>query len=66
MTRIPSWLMLVIAAVLVVLGGGAIAQQDKYTWQVPGGLAFSEFKGIRRLAGRFHQSERQAGRRDRG
>jgi len=28
-----------------VLGGIALAAQDKYTVQVPGGLAFSEFKG---------------------
>jgi hypothetical protein len=31
--------------VLAVLGGVALAQQDKYTLQVPGGLAFSEFRG---------------------
>jgi hypothetical protein len=31
--------------VLAVLGGMALAQQDKYTVQVPGGLAFSEFRG---------------------
>ena len=31
--------------VLAVLGGMALAQQDKYTLKVPGGLAFSEFKG---------------------
>jgi hypothetical protein len=31
--------------VLVVLGGIALAQQDKYALQVPGGLAFSEFRG---------------------
>ncbi len=30
---------------LAVVGGIALAQQDKYTLQVPGGLAFSEFKG---------------------
>ena len=30
---------------LAVLGGMAIAAQDKYTLQVPNGLAFSEFKG---------------------
>jgi hypothetical protein len=30
---------------LAVLGGLAIAAQDKYTVKVPGGLAFSEFKG---------------------
>jgi hypothetical protein len=35
----------VIAAVLAVLGGIALAQQDKYTVRVPGGLAFSEFRG---------------------
>jgi hypothetical protein len=30
---------------LAVLGGVALAQQDKYTLSVPGGLAFSEFRG---------------------
>jgi len=35
----------VIAVILAVLGGMALAQQDKYTLQVPGGLAFSEFRG---------------------
>jgi hypothetical protein len=30
---------------LAVLGGTAISAQDKYTVQVPNGLAFSEFKG---------------------
>src|SRR4051795_631292 len=34
-----------IAAGLAVLGGVAISAQDKYTVQVPGGLAFSEFRG---------------------
>src|SRR5262245_10535250 len=33
------------AAGLAVLGGLAISAQDKYTVKVPGGLAFSEFKG---------------------
>src|SRR5438128_351138 len=33
------------AVVLTILGGLALAQQDKYTLKVPGGLAFSEFKG---------------------
>jgi hypothetical protein len=45
MMRIPSWLMVIIAAVLAVLGGAAISAQDKYTVQVPNGLAFSEFRG---------------------
>ena len=41
-----STLMIAIGAVmLVVLGGVAISAQDKYTVQVPGGLAFSEFRG---------------------
>ncbi len=34
-----------VAVVLAVLGGRAISLQDKYTVQVPGGLAFSEFRG---------------------
>ena len=33
------------AVVLTVVGGMALAQQDKYTLKVPGGLAFSEFRG---------------------
>jgi hypothetical protein len=32
-------------SVLAVLGGMALAQQDEYTLKVPGGLAFSEFRG---------------------
>ena len=32
-------------AALAVLGANALAAQDKYTVKVPGGLAFSEFKG---------------------
>ena len=31
--------------VLAVLGGMALAQQDKYSLQIPNGLAFSEFRG---------------------
>ena len=45
MPRIPSRLIVIIAVVLAVLGGRAISAQDKYTVQVPGGLAFSEFRG---------------------
>ena len=30
---------------LAAFGGMALAQQDKYTLKVPGGLAFSEFRG---------------------
>jgi hypothetical protein len=45
MMRNPSRLTVISAVVLAVLGGGAIFAQDKYTLQVPNGLAFSEFKG---------------------
>jgi Cytochrome P460 len=45
MRRIPSWLIVIVAVVLAVLGGMAFAAQDKYTVQVPNGLAFSEFRG---------------------
>ena len=45
MTRLPSWLMAIIAVVLAVLGGRAISAPDKYAVQVPNGLAFSEFRG---------------------
>jgi len=34
-----------IAVLLAVLGNIAVAAQDKYTVQVPGGLSFSDFKG---------------------
>jgi len=46
MTRISFWLMAIIAVVLAVLvGGTAMSAQDKYSLKVPGGLAFSDFKG---------------------
>jgi Cytochrome P460 len=52
MRRIPSLLMVAIAVGLAVLGGRTITAQDtsdaKYTVQVPGGLAFSEFRGYER------------------
>jgi hypothetical protein len=34
-----------LAVILALLGGMALAQQDKYTVKVPNGLAFSEFRG---------------------
>ncbi|MBV8106895.1 MAG: cytochrome P460, partial [Hyphomicrobiales bacterium] len=34
-----------ILALLAALGGLALAAQDRYALQVPGGLAFSEFRG---------------------
>jgi hypothetical protein len=35
----------VAAAALPVIAAGALSAQDRYTLQVPGGLAFSEFRG---------------------
>jgi cytochrome P460 len=35
----------IIAASFAVVGGIALAAQDRYSLQVPGGLAFSEFRG---------------------
>ena len=34
-----------VVALLAALGGIALAAQDKYALEVPGGLAFSEFRG---------------------
>jgi hypothetical protein len=45
MTKTTSWLLLIIPGSLIVLSGAAISAQDKYTVQVPNGLAFSEFRG---------------------
>ena len=45
MTRIPFSVFVIIAVVVAVFGGRAISAQDKYTVQVPNGLAFSEFRG---------------------
>jgi hypothetical protein len=52
MTRMSFLLTLAIVVVLAVWGGRTITAQDtaddKYTVQVPGGLAFSEFRGYER------------------
>ena len=45
MKRTAFSVILIIAAVVAVVGGRAISAEDKYTLQVPGGLAFSEFRG---------------------
>ena len=45
MTRHASSGTVTIAFLLAVLGGMALAAQDRYSLQVPGGLAFSEFRG---------------------
>jgi Cytochrome P460 len=45
MKRITFSVILITAAVAAVLGGRAISAQDKYSLQVPGGLAFADFRG---------------------
>jgi hypothetical protein len=46
MTKISSAVTVIGVAALAVLGGGAVVSaQDRYTVQVPNGLAFSEFRG---------------------
>jgi Cytochrome P460 len=50
MPRIPvvvivSLLAALFAGLLAALGGMALAAQDKYTLQLPGGLPFSDFRG---------------------
>src|SRR4249919_3561229 len=40
-----SMLTIGMTVLVAVLGGVAISAQDKYTLQVPNGLAFSEFRG---------------------
>ena len=45
MKRIQSWLIVIAAVVLAVLGGRAISAQDKYAVQTPNGLAFADFRG---------------------
>ena len=45
MKRGPFAAIVIIAVSLGALGSLALAQQDKYSLRVPGGLAFSEFRG---------------------
>ena len=42
-TAFPT--IVIVAVFLAVLGSLALAQQDRYSLRVPGGLAFSEFRG---------------------
>jgi hypothetical protein len=50
MTRTPSSMILIIAVMLAVFGGMAIAAQDKYTLKIPNGLAWSEWRGYENWA----------------
>ena len=55
-----------LAVTLTILGGAAISAQDKYTLRVPGGLAFSEFRGYEKLACRLPEPDGGRGRSDPG
>ncbi len=44
---------------LSILVSVALAFEDKYTVKVPGGLAFSEFRGYESWQRHLHQSERK-------
>ncbi len=45
MARIPTRQIVIVTGLLAGLGGAAFSAQDKYTLQVPNGLAFSDFRG---------------------
>jgi hypothetical protein len=45
MTKTPSWIKVIIAVLLAVLGGATVYAQDKYSLKSPSGIAFSDFKG---------------------
>ena len=45
MTKTPSWMNVIIAVLLAVLGGTAVYAQDKYSLKSLSGIAFSDFKG---------------------
>ena len=45
MKRTPFLVIAIVTILLAILGSLALAQQDKCTLQVPGGLAFSELRG---------------------
>ena len=45
MTRKTMWIVATTMLALAVMGGVAVSKQDKYTLQLPNGLAFSDFKG---------------------
>jgi hypothetical protein len=45
MRRIPFWLGTLAVVPAILVGGKAMPAPDKYSLQVPNGLAFSEFRG---------------------
>jgi len=45
MKKTPFQAIVIIALLLAVLGGMALAAQDRFTVKVPNGIAFSDFRG---------------------
>jgi Cytochrome P460 len=45
MAKTPSWMVVIVAVLLAVLGGAAVYAQDKYSLKSPSGIAFSDFTG---------------------
>jgi hypothetical protein len=45
MNRKSMWMLAVLVLALGVVSGVAVSGQDKYTLKLPGGIAFSDFKG---------------------
>jgi hypothetical protein len=45
MKRTPFPAIVIIAVLFAVLGGMALAAQDRFTVKVPNGIAFSDFRG---------------------
>jgi len=45
MKKILSAAVVIVALAFAIIGGRTISAQDKYSVKVPGGLAFSEFRG---------------------
>src|SRR5215472_16886506 len=54
----------ILAVVLALVAGFAIAAQDKYSAKVPGGLAMSEFRGYEDWQAISIRPERKSGRDD--
>jgi len=57
MTTAQSLLIMALAAGSAAIGGLALAAQDRYSLQVPGGLAFSEFRGYENWQNRRRESQ---------
>ena len=48
----------IIVVSLAAMGSVALAAPDRFTLKAPNGVAFSEFRGLRNMAGRRRESDR--------